>query len=291
MGEETRAAGLGVTSLGITLSLASAGGRAAAGRAQQGRVARGRGGAAGAAACRRAATRRRASGAVMAPEVGSGAGTCGGRGRVRPLVICGPSGVGKGTLIARLMEAHPEAFALSVSHTTRRPRPGEVNGVHYHFTDLDAMHAMVAAGGFLEHAHVHGNVYGTSFAAVQAVADEGKCCVLDIDVQGVETVRAQGALAGDRAMYVFVMPPGIGDLEARLRRRNTEDEDSLKERVHNARKEMDKAHTPGLFDHVVVNDDLDTCFGELCGLIFHPERGVGLVADSAAPPAPAEPRE
>jgi len=114
-----------------------------------------------------------------------------------PVVICGPSGVGKGTIIAELMRLHPAKFAFCVSHTTRGPRPGEVNGQHYHFVTLDAMRGAVDKGAFLEHAHVHGNMYGTSLAAVGAVSDKGRVAILDIDVQGAEQVRrGLGLLAG-----------------------------------------------------------------------------------------------
>jgi hypothetical protein len=100
-----------------------------------------------------------------------------------PVVIAGPSGVGKGTLIGKLLQAFPGAFGFSVSHTTRAPRPGEVDGKDYHFTTLPLMEAAIARGEFLEHAKVHGNYYGTSFAAVKDVAGAGKICLLDIDIQ------------------------------------------------------------------------------------------------------------
>ena len=88
--------------------------------------------------------------------------------RARPVVVCGPSGVGKGTLLGKLMKEYPDDFGFSVSHTTRQPRPGEQNGVHYHFCDKADMEAMIADGGFIEYAHVHANIYGTSIAAVRA---------------------------------------------------------------------------------------------------------------------------
>jgi guanylate kinase len=247
----------------------------------------------------------------------------------RPLVVCGPSGVGKGTLIARLTvrpsrlrarsfppaacalsnEAgtrapnrtcaapslrlptlsvrvsrrclrasqadHPALFGFSVSHTTRAPRPGEVNGTHYHFTDRDAFLAGVtdgacvrclaaarrapvqarqpqqrvhsdvqiqtqhtrrhvrlwvcfltrarapSTGKFLEHAHVHGNIYGTTFEAVACVTGANKVCILDVDVQGAEAVK-RAALG---ANFVFIAPPSMDELERRLRGRGTETED------------------------------------------------------------------
>jgi len=105
----------------------------------------------------------------------------------RPVVICGPSGVGKGTLLTRLIQAHPDRFGFCVSHTTRAPRPGEVDGVHYHFCDTAQMEEAIRRGEFLEHARVHANIYGTSISAVEAVSRAGKTCLLDIDV------RAAGA--------------------------------------------------------------------------------------------------
>ena len=137
--------------------------------------------------------------------------------RRRPVVICGPSGVGKGTLIARLQAEFPDEFGFSVSHTTRAPRPGEADGVHYHFCSKEAMEAAIGrgarftrappptqrhpltahthhrAGEFIEHARVHANIYGTSAAAVRAVAAAGKCCLLDIDVQVLHEVSMHTA--------------------------------------------------------------------------------------------------
>jgi guanylate kinase len=105
------------------------------------------------------------------------------RKRAQTLVISGPSGVGKGTLIARLSKVKGEAVGFSVSHTTRAARKGEIDGVHYHFVNKEEMEADIQRGLFLEHARVHKNVYGTSFAAVQQVVRAGKLCILDIDVQ------------------------------------------------------------------------------------------------------------
>ena len=105
-----------------------------------------------------------------------------------PLVIAGPSGVGKGTLIEKLLKDFPTFFVFSVSHTTRAPRPGEENGRSYHFTTVPLMEAAISKGEFLEHAKVHGNFYGTSYAAIKNVADQGKVCILDIDVQVKEYI-------------------------------------------------------------------------------------------------------
>lgn len=101
----------------------------------------------------------------------------------RPVVVCGPSGVGKGTLLNRLMAEHPEDFGFSVSHTTRQPRAGEVDGVHYHFVKKEDMEEAITRGEFIEYARVHSNMYGTSVKGVEDVRAAGKTCLLDIDVQ------------------------------------------------------------------------------------------------------------
>eukprot|EP00741_Cyanophora_paradoxa_P023032 tig00021534_g22242.t1 len=184
-------------------------------------------------------------------------------GLLRPVVICGPSGVGKGTLINRLMTEFPPKFGFSVSHTTRAPRPGEVNGVHYNFTSIPDMEADIAKNKFIEYARVHGNMYGTSIAAVQQVCDSGKVCVLDIDVQGAQQVKKTSL----NAMFIFIAPPSMAELEKRLRGRNTETEDKIKLRLENAVKEVKfLEENPGFFDKVITNDNLDVAYEELKNL-------------------------
>ena len=175
---------------------------------------------------------------------------------MRPLVIVGPSGVGKGTLIAMLQREFPDKFGFSVSHTTRGPRPGEVNGVHYNFVDKQAMERDIANGKFLEHAHVHQNIYGTSFAAVKSVTKAGKICLLDIDVQGAELVKKSGM----DAAYVFIAPPSMEELERRLRGRGTEAEDAVLKRLENARTDMKSKDVAGFYYAVIVNDDVDKAY-------------------------------
>ena len=179
--------------------------------------------------------------------------------RLRPVIITGPSGVGKGTLIARLRAEFPDAFGFSVSHTTRAPRKGEADGVDYHFTSREVMQPMVAAGEFLEHADVHGNMYGTSFEAVRSVAAAGRACILDIDVQGVASCRRAGF---DVGAYVFVGAPSVAVLEARLRGRGTEDEEKIQRRVAAATGEIAAASSVW-WDVWLVNDDLDRCYAHL----------------------------
>jgi len=181
----------------------------------------------------------------------------------KPVVISGPSGVGKGTLIAKLMKDYPSKFGFSVSHTTRSPREKEIDGVHYHFTERSKIEKDISEGKFLEFAHVHGNVYGTSIEAVESVTDEGKRCILDIDVQGARSVRASSL----EAIFIFVCPPSFEELEKRLRARGTETEEQIQKRLRNARAELDQSNSPGLFDHLLVNDDLETCYEKLKKLL------------------------
>ncbi|RHY23235.1 hypothetical protein DYB32_009267 [Aphanomyces invadans] len=180
-------------------------------------------------------------------------------GPLQPLVIAGPSGVGKGTLIARLLAKYPDLFGFSVSHTTRSPRPGEENGIAYHFVSKNVFDEAVDADAFVEYARVHGNGYGTSKKSVQDVQDAGKICVLDIDIQGVQQVKQAKDL---NVHYMFVAPPSMADLETRLRGRGTESEDKIALRLANATGELAYADE-GHFDKILVNNDLDAAFKEL----------------------------
>lgn len=186
--------------------------------------------------------------------------------RGRPVVVCGPSGVGKGTLLGRLLGEHPDQFGFSVSHTTRQPRPGEVDGVHYHFCRKEDMEKMIAEGGFIEYARVHANIYGTSIAAVKAVSEQGKTCLLDIDVQGAELVKKTDL----DARFVFVAPPSFSDLEKRLRGRGTESEDKIQLRLTNARAELSYLEKPAFFDAIIVNDDVERAYAQLKAVLLVP---------------------
>ncbi|KAK6127329.1 hypothetical protein DH2020_038930 [Rehmannia glutinosa] len=180
-----------------------------------------------------------------------------------PIVISGPSGVGKGTLISKLMEEFPSTFGFSVSHTTRAPRNNEQNGVHYHFSERSVMEKDIKDGKFLEFAAVHGNLYGTSVEAVEVVTDGEKRCILDIDVQGARSVRATSL----EAIFIFICPPSFEVLEKRLRARGTETEEQIQKRLRNAKAEIEQGNSPGLFDHILVNDDLKTCYENLKKLL------------------------
>lgn len=177
----------------------------------------------------------------------------------RAVVIAGPSGVGKGTLIQKLRQEFPSLFGFSVSHTSRAARPGEKDGEHYHFTTAQAILEGVSAGHFLEHAQVHGRHYGTSLAAVRKVRESGRVCVLDIDVQGCREARRKEL----EAVFIFVAPPSMQALETRLRERGTENDELIALRLGNAKREMDARFELSLFDHVLVNDDLQTAYQQL----------------------------
>lgn len=178
----------------------------------------------------------------------------------RPLVICGPSGSGKSTLLKKLFKEFPDTFGFSVSHTTRKPRPGEENGVHYHFVSVEDMQVAIENGEFIETAVFSGNMYGTSKQAVENVQQQGKVCVLDIEIEGVKQVRNSDRL---NPLLVFINPPSVDELERRLRGRKTETEESLQKRLNTARIEIEYGSTPGNFDIVVHNKHLKQAYTDL----------------------------
>lgn len=173
-----------------------------------------------------------------------------------PLVVCGPSGVGKGTIIGKFL-SETNAFGFSVSHTTREPRPGEINGIHYHFTSKPRMQSLLEQNYFIESAEVHGNVYGTSWQSLYDVQQSGKKCLLDIDVQGVQRLKTIPSRETWKPRYIFIAPPSHEILESRLRGRATESEEDLRRRIRNAREEIEYGLEAGNFDAIVYNDDLE----------------------------------
>ena len=175
-----------------------------------------------------------------------------------PLIVCGPSGVGKGTIIDKFMQelGGSHQFGFTVSHTTRKPREGEVNGVHYHFCDMEEMKQQIQKGAFLEFAEVHGNLYGTSLQSLRDVQDQGKRCLLDIDVEGVRSIKKIASEMLLEPKYLFIAPPSLETLKERLVGRGTETPESLAKRTANAKAEVEYG-TLQNFDAIVVNNDLD----------------------------------
>jgi len=183
---------------------------------------------------------------------------------LRPVVFCGPSGSGKSTLLKKLMGEFPTAFAFSVSHTTRKPRPGETHGKEYFFTEREEMLKAIHKSEFIESAEFSGNIYGTSRKAVQDVLNTGRICVLDIDVQGVKSLKRTDL----NPLYIFIKPPSIEALEKRLRDRGTETEESLKKRLDAAHAEMEYSKEKDAFHHIIVNDSLDIAYEKLKGVLL-----------------------
>lgn len=184
----------------------------------------------------------------------------------RPVVISGPSGTGKSTLLKKLLAEYPDKFGFSVSNTTRTPRAGEKDGVDYHFTSVDDFKKMIDEKKFIEWAQFSGNYYGTSIKAVDDVAKINRICILDIDMQGVKSVKNTPL----DARYLFLSPPLIDALKLRLVGRGTETEDSIAKRIAAAAAEMEYAET-GAHDKIVVNDDLDKAYVEFKEFILEEE--------------------
>ncbi|CAF3355218.1 unnamed protein product [Rotaria sp. Silwood1] len=245
----------------------------------------------------------------------------------RAIVLSGPSGSGKSTLIAELFKEYPTAFAFSISHTTRSPRPGEQDGREYHFIpranmekmialgeflettefssnlygtskksvedvaqtgricllDVDKqdttrsprpgeqdgreyhfipranMEKMIALGEFLETTEFSSNLYGTSKKSVEDVAQTGRICLLDVDKQGVKNIRNTDL----NALFIYISPPSYEILEQRLRGRKTESEAAIEKRLREAKESMEFSKEPGMYDHIVMNDQLDAAYQTL----------------------------
>ena len=175
-------------------------------------------------------------------------------------VISSPSGGGKGTLIRRVL-AEGLGLSYSVSWTTRAPRPGERDGVSYHFVTVDEFERMRAAGGFLEWAVVHGNLYGTARSVVAQELSEGHDIILEIDVQGAAAVRAMMA----SVVGVFILPPSLAVLRARLSARMTERPEELALRLRNARAEVEQYEH---FDYVILNDEVERASAQLAAVVL-----------------------
>ena len=175
------------------------------------------------------------------------------------LVVSGPSGVGKGTLLARLMQDDP-TFGFSVSATTRAPGDYEIPDVHYHFLTEEAFDQLLREDAFLEHATVHGHRYGTLRSEVEQRLCQGQNVLLDIDTQGALNVMAQAP----ECVSVFVLPPSFEALRRRLLGRHTEKPEEVERRLNNARGEIARK---GNYRYNIVNDDLDEAYGQLRSVV------------------------
>jgi guanylate kinase len=177
------------------------------------------------------------------------------------LIISSPSGAGKTTLTRDLLSRFPE-LTFSISHTTRKPRPAEVDGQDYHFISREEFAQRVTENAFVEWAEVHGNLYGTALAELDRCRREGRRgIVFDIDYQGARQIKARR----EDVISVFVLPPTMEELKERLRRRASDDEATIERRYRNAQQEI--AHY-GLFDYVIVNEDLDDAKARLRAIVL-----------------------
>ena len=174
-------------------------------------------------------------------------------------IVAAPSGAGKSSLVNALLEREP-GIVLSVSHTTRQPRPADVDGTHYHFVNRGVFERLVADNAFLEHAEVFGNLYGTSRAAVEPLLAEGRDVLLEIDWQGARQVRT----VRPDCVSVFILPPSREELERRLRTRAADNAATIARRLDESREEI--AHA-GDFDYIIVNDQFGEALADLRAIV------------------------
>jgi guanylate kinase len=177
----------------------------------------------------------------------------------RLIVLTGPSGVGKGTLLKALLERHPELY-LSISATTRLPREGEVDGIHYYFYPRDRFEATIAAGELLEWAEFAGNYYGTPIDPVRSQIDAGNSVILEIELAGARQVSK----LFPNALRIFILPPDIETLETRIRERGTDSPEAIERRLTQATIEI---AAQSEFDYQIVNDDFQVAVDELDELV------------------------
>lgn len=180
--------------------------------------------------------------------------------RGKTFIISGPSGVGKSTVLHALLKQRDNVY-FSVSATTRAPRPGEEDGVHYHFLDVDTFRKWIINDEFLEYAEYVGNFYGTPKQYVDAAMDQGKDVILDIEVQGAIQVASKRP----DVVRVFIAPPSWAELERRLTERGTDSQEKIQKRLLRAKVEFKSAHT---YDYFVINDTVDNAVRELDAIMM-----------------------
>lgn len=177
----------------------------------------------------------------------------------KTFIICGPSGVGKGTVVARLLASDPTLY-FSVSATTREPRPGEIDGKHYHFLTHEQFDQWVEEDAFLEHAEYVGNHYGTPKKYIDKAMAQGRDVILDIEIQGANQVYAKRP----DTIRIYVAPPSWTELERRLIGRGTEDMDKVRSRLERGKQEFNAAKE---FDYFVINDTVDRAVEEITAIM------------------------
>ena len=185
----------------------------------------------------------------------------------RLIVLTGPSGVGKGTLLQALLHRHADLY-LSISATTRLPRLGELDGKNYYFVSRNQFERMVAQGDFLEWAEFANNCYGTPRKPVEEKIREGKWVVLEIELEGARQIRK----TFPSALRIFILPPSLDELENRIRTRGQDSEEAIARRLLHARTEVDAAHE---FDLQIVNDDLESALDKIEAALFEPAAILG----------------
>ncbi len=182
------------------------------------------------------------------------------------IVLTGPSGVGKGTLLRIILQRHPELY-LSISATTRQPRPGEIDGQHYYFVSRDKFNQMIAEDEFLEWAEYAGNFYGTPRAAVERQIQLGQSVILEIELVGARKIHK----TFPSALRIFIMPPSLAELENRMRGRAQDSEEAIAKRLSRAQAEIEAADE---FDIQIVNDDMEKALVAIEAAIFGSSNGV-----------------
>jgi guanylate kinase len=180
-------------------------------------------------------------------------------------VIAGPSGVGKGTLVKILLEKHPE-IKLSISATTREPRAGEIDGVHYSFISKENFLSQIQTGEFIEWAEFSGNYYGTYFQTVQNALNKGQDIILEIEVQGAQQIKEKLP----QSKLIFILPPSLDELKNRLFKRNSESQEAINNRLAQVEREYAESEK---FDFKVVNDNLEKALTDLEEVIFSRRNG------------------
>jgi len=175
-------------------------------------------------------------------------------------VVSAPSGAGK-TSLCRAVTDSLENLRHSISYTTRKPRPGEIDGRDYYFVSQERFQAMVTAGDFAEWAEVHANRYGTSRRVLDDMITKGVDVILDIDTQGAKQIKAKY----DAAVYIFIMPPSLEILEERLRNRKSDNDEEIKKRMQRAHEEIKDYN---MYDYIVVNQDFERALVELRSIVI-----------------------